>query len=651
MKKIIIIILTVYSITACNDDYLEKYPITDLTEENAFKSYDNFKTFMWPCYEMLYKETIATSAKNYGHNSMYMGDVYAGYLEQKGTSAYNKYAFQTVANATSGNGWDFSSYIRRINLMLSHVEDAEMTEDEKKHWMAVGYFFHSFWYMELIDRFGDIPWVDKVLNENSPEAYAPRSDRKEVADKVLERLKWAEENIGDYNTYAKKDGNNTINKNCILAAISRFGLREGTWRKYHELDDYEKYLNESVRSSELLMAAYPQLYMGTDGAPAAGYGEMWTTESLEGIPGIILYTEYVESVKTHNFSYYEHTSSHGIEMHQGTVDLYLCKDGRPISISPLFEGDKDIYSTFRNRDPRMYHTIMPPYQVKERKGDYATWSFTGNPSDREYIDIMSKNESCSNPGIGMKRLPGQNWSASLVRRIPNLVGGGRYSIEGTQYSPHAFVACRSGYYVWKNWSGWETSSNMNALNTADKPVFKMEEVLLNYAEAMWESGRFNQSIADKTINMLRDRAGVSRMNVNVIDESFDPGRGKYYPKGIETGILVDPLLWEIRRERIIELMGEGFGFYDVRRWRMAPWFVNMQQKGMWIAKSELSTQTLLNGLTGASDGTNGKMTEGYIYLFDDPVKTGKGWLEKYYLYQVPLEQIALNPNLTQNPGW
>ena len=98
-------------------------------------------------------------------------------------------------------------------------------------------------------------------------------------------------------------------------------------------------------------------------------------------------------------------------------------------------------------------------------------------------------------------------------------------------------------------------------------------------------------------------------------------------------------------------MGEGFGFYDVRRWRMAPWFVNMQQKGMWISKKELSSLTLLNEMTGTSDGANGSMTEGYIYLFNDPLKEGKGWLQKYYLYQVPLEEIALNPNLTQNPGW
>lgn len=133
-----------------------------------------------------------------------MGDVYAGYLNQRGASSQNKYAFQTVTNATSGNGWNFSTFIRRINLMLSHVDASDMTEAEKNHWKAVGYFFHSFWYMELIDRFGDVPWIDKPLDETSEEAYGTRMPRFEVADKVLERLQWAEENIGDASVYEKK---------------------------------------------------------------------------------------------------------------------------------------------------------------------------------------------------------------------------------------------------------------------------------------------------------------------------------------------------------------------------------------------------------------------------------------------------------------
>lgn len=640
MKKLVIslVILAGMSLSGCNDSFLEKTPVTDLTEDNAFNSYDNFKAFMWPCYEMFTNNTIRTSLNGWGQNGQYKGDMDAGYFEQKYEDGYNDFAYQTIASTASGNGWDFKAFIRRVNIMLSHIDGSTMTEAQKNHWRSVGYFFHSFWYMELIDRFGDVPWVDQVLMEDSPEAYGPRVDRKTVADQVLERLQWAEQNIGNFTA---QDGKNTINRDCVRAAISRFGLREGTWRKYHELGDYEKYLQECVRTSELLMNDYPELYKGTDGQPAAGYGEMWTTSDLESVPGIILYKSYVDDINPHGACYIEHTSSHYVEMNQKTVDLYLMKNGKPILADESgYHGNKDMYAVFRDRDPRLYHTVIPPYKVKGGKGDYPTWSYTDNPADREYIDIMGANTSCSNPGIGMKRLPGQNWSASLVPEIPRLGTG-------------AFVTCRSGYYVWKNWDNWETNFNNGNLNTADKPIFKIEEVLLNEAEAKFELGAFDQGIADKTINKLRERAGIAKMVVAEINDNFDPNRGKYYPKGNETGISVDPVLWEIRRERIIELMGEGFGFYDVRRWRMAPWFLNRPATGLWMTKEAAvnNSMTLYNPTTGYSDGLSGAMTEGYLYLFNDPLKEGKGWLDKYYLYQVPTTEILLNPALEQNPGW
>lgn len=640
MKRLFIslAVLTGLTFSSCNDSFLDKAPVTDLTEENAFNSYDNFKAFMWPCYEMFTNTTIRTSLAGFGQNGQYQGDLDAGYMQQKYESGYNKFAYQTVASAASGNGWDFKTFIRRINIMLSHIDGSSMKEDEKNHWRSVGYFFHSFWYMELIDRFGDVPWVDQVLAEDSPEAYGKREDRMVVADRVLERLQWAEQNIGNFTS---QNGENTIDRNCVRAALSRFTLREGTWRKYHELGDYEKYLNECVRVSELLMNDYPTLYLGTDGQPAAGYGEMWTTEDLGSIPGVIFYKSYVADINPSGSSYIEHTSSHYVEMNQNTVDLYLMKNGKPIlNSASAYHGNKDMYATFRDRDPRLYHTVIPPYKVQAGKGDYPTWSYTDNPADREYIDIMGPNESCSNPGVGMKRLPGQNWSASLVPEIPRLGTG-------------AFVTCRSGYYVWKNWDNWETSFNNGNLNTADKPIFKIEEVLLNEAEAKFELGSFDQSVADKTINKLRDRAGIAKMVVADIDAGFDPNRGKYYPKNNDAGIQVDPVLWEIRRERIIELMGEGFGFYDVRRWRMAPWFLNKPATGIWTTKEMASanSMTLYNPQTGYSDGTNGSLAEGNIYLFNDPLKEGKGWLEKFYLYQVPTTEILLNPELEQNPGW
>lgn len=649
MKKLFVGIAVVSGLAfaGCNDSFLDKTPITDLTEDNAFNSYDNFKNFMWPCYEMFVNTTIRTSTRDngWGTGGQYEGDVDAGYLNKRSPSGFNQFAYQTKGSTASGNGWDFSSYIRRVNIMLSHIEESDMTEAEKEHWQAVGYFFHSFWYMELIDRFGDVPWVNKVLTEESPEIYDARMPRVQVADSVLTRLQWAENHIGNFES---QDGANTINKNCVRAALSRFTLREGTWRKYHGLEGSDKYLQECVRVSELLMTDYPVLYTGTDGQPGAGYGEMWTTEDLSTVPGIILYKAYVQDINpVQGGCYIEHTSSHDIEMNQNTVDLYLMKNGKPIhNASSGYHGDKSMYTTFRDRDPRLYHTVMPPYKVeanganKPVENPNASWGYTSDPADREYIDLMGANYSCSNPGVGMKRLPAQNWSASLVPQIPNLGTG-------------AFVTCRSGYYLWKLYCSWEENFNNGTLNVADKPIFKIEEVLLNYAEAKAELGEFTQDVADKSINKLRDRAEVARMNVGEIDDNFDPDRPYYYSEGNAAGIRVPALLWEVRRERIIELMGEGFGFYDVRRWRMAPWFLNRAAKGIWVTKDYAlsKSMTLYNPNTGVSDGQSGSMTEGYLYLFNDPIAEGKGWLDKYYLYQVPTDEILLNPNLTQNPGW
>ena len=261
MKKIYLLpaLALLMGPTGCNDSFLNKAPTTTTSETTAFESYNSIKSYMWSCYQMLSDITIATSVgpgttSTYGMGTIYRGDWNAGYLSNK-NSNYNNYAFQEVATSSDGNGWNFD-YIYRVNVMLNGLENnSSLTENEIKHWQAVGYFFHSFWYMELIDRFGDVPWIDRVIDETSEETYGPRINRKEVADKVLERLQWAEQNIGDFN-----DGTNTINKACVQMALSRFTLREGTWRKYHSLGDYDKYLQECMRVSLELMNAYPTLY-------------------------------------------------------------------------------------------------------------------------------------------------------------------------------------------------------------------------------------------------------------------------------------------------------------------------------------------------------------------------------------------------------
>ncbi|MDR2773654.1 MAG: RagB/SusD family nutrient uptake outer membrane protein [Tannerella sp.] len=651
MKNTIIpIIITALSLISCNDRFLEKYPVTDLTEQNAFLSYDNFRYFMWPCYEMFSNTNIGTAFNGTGSNSCYSSDYKAGYLGRK--NSQNQYANQSIAPATSGNGWNFG-YIRRINLMLSHLDDGVLAPNEADHWKAVGYFFHSFWYMELIDRFGDVPWIEVVLMDDSPDNFAARDPRKDVADKVLERLIWAEANIDKVS-----DGPNTVNRDVVCALLSRFGLREGSWRKYHGLGDDEKYFAACAKYSEILMAKYPILYQGTDvnaygkPVPARGYGELWTTPSLKDIPGVILFKENVYPLNNSRFSDNEHISAHDVEMPKHTVDMYLCKDGKTIYSSDLYAGDKDPYSTFRNRDPRMYHVIQPPFRVPAKNASEGytepgvpadgNWRFTDNPVDREYIDIMgaSHTQSTSVPAggelsRGMKRLPTQNWGNSPLNFSPHFEGV-------TRGVP--FQAVNTGFYVWKFFATWEENGN-KASGQSDLPIFKIEEVLLNYAECMYEQGKFDQTVADRTIRLLRERAGVASMNLADIDESFDPKRGTD-----DNGIKIEPVLWEIRRERMIELMGEGFGFYDIRRWKCAKWYVNRQQYGMWITDVDYLNYYQVLDEGGTTPRKNGQ--PGYVYRYPDPASSGLGWLDKYYLYCIPTDEIILNPNLSpNNPGW
>ena len=147
-----------------------------------------------------------------------------------------------------------------------------MTEDEKKHWRSVGYFFHAWWYMELVAKYGDVPWINTVLTDESEEAYGPRTPRAEVVDSIISRLEYAAANIGD----TSKDGDNALTANAIKAALSRFLLREGTWAKYHGLNEpWQQYLQKCLTVSQELMNAYPTLHKGSgiNKYPGAGYDE------------------------------------------------------------------------------------------------------------------------------------------------------------------------------------------------------------------------------------------------------------------------------------------------------------------------------------------------------------------------------------------
>ncbi len=641
MKKYFFILIITLFLSSCNDSFLEKLPIESQTESTAFKTYDNFKTYTWNMYGIFTDFSAVTQTINsYSFSSR--GDAFAGYLHYINSNSPNYYASQTATTFADGSdygqyfnyatgGWDFS-FVRRINIMLSNIDNSEMTDADKKHWRSVGYFFHAFLYMELVARFGDVPWIDQVIADDDPLAYGSRTPRTEVVDNIMEELLYAENNIK-----VNGDGANTINKACVQVLISRLGLFEGTWRKYHSISDagakYDKtkLLTEAVRASESLMASYPSLL--------DNYDKLLNSESLANAPGVILYKEYLNGVIMHFMGRYIRTSEIRFEVPKHTVELYLTKNGLPIknaanqlTAGGQYCGDSIVYNEFRNRDNRMLISIVPPYFGNT--GYNYTPPARFNVNVNEYVNLLPQ----ILPDAASKRLPVSNFAGTVINQMPNVIGPGQAPLRSY-----------TGYSTFRLYNLWEVSNASSFSNTADKPIFHMSEILLNYAEAKWELGQFNQSVADASINKLRARVGTANMVVANINENFDPARDKS----------VDPVLWEIRRERIIELLGEGFGFNDVRRWKKAPWFVNRNVTGFYMRYSDYTKNgTVVAAWQNVSlvdknfnDVPKTAKGEGYIKRFVDQSTLGKGWLDKYYLLPLPLNDLALNPNLKQNPGW
>lgn len=249
---------------------------------------------------------------------------------------------------------------------------------------------------------------------------------------------------------------------------------------------------------------------------------------------------------------------------------------------------------------------------------------------------------------------------SQVMRTPG------YMRDGQPAAPNFNGYSYTGYQPIK-FSMDESYYDSGSLNTNAIPLFRYAEVLLNYAEAKAELGELSDADWAKTIGALRSRAGITggiNSKPTKVDTYF---QSKYFPE------ISDPVLLEIRRERSIELVLEGFRFRDLLRWKKGE-LMTMEWDGMYVPalmkpmdldkdgtddvifyqgdkKPEgiATTCTPIN-VGGESRQTLSKGTYGNLmWSVNDP----RTWYKdgRQYYYPIPSLAIIKNPNLKQNPGW
>ncbi len=154
----------------------------------------------------------------------------------------------------------------------------------------------------------------------------------------------------------------------------------------------------------------------------------------------------------------------------------------------------------------------------------------------------------------------------------------------------------------------------------DRPIIRYAEVLLTYAEAKYE---LNGSISDEdlnmTINLLRARAGIP-----LLTNGFVALHGLNMRE-------------EIRRERRVELAVEGFRYWDIIRWKTAEVVLPEQVLGSYFFESDFPI------------GEPNLTPDNHILVQSKSTRAFR--VDRDYLWPFPVNELALNPALEQNPKW
>ncbi len=196
------------------------------------------------------------------------------------------------------------------------------------------------------------------------------------------------------------------------------------------------------------------------------------------------------------------------------------------------------------------------------------------------------------------------------------------------------------------------SKQAEARNTYyDWFIYRYAEVLLINAEAKAELGTITQDVLDKTINKLRDRVGMAHLTMNPVADA----------KPLDYGYTISPLLYEIRRERRIELVHEGFRLDDLKRWNAMKLLDNPKTMfGIRITDDVRAEYEKAGIEFGNKEGQRPTATyEGKEYLYQYPDRdldatvSHRHWTDndRRWLDPLPTTELVLNPNLKQNPGW
>ena len=571
MKKITYILglFSMLTFQSC----LDMEPKTQLADTNYWQTPDHFKLFA----TQFYGWTVDFKQLDDSPHSDVRSDLRTGITLDVYSNGTNSIP---SSDKTYTNNYN---RIRQVNTLLQQAEGYAAPADIETS-VGEAHFFRAYCYFDLLQVYGDVIITRTPLDIDSPEMQMARNSRDEVVDFILEDLEEAIRLLPEANEISSKD-EGRLSSQAASAFLSRVALYEGTWQKFRnggQNNDRSSALLDIAATSahDVMESGFFELFapeeLGTE-----AYKYLFILENDKSNPAGITKSGNKEYIFTRRHD--PTLASIGFNITQGRLgnavyvtrkmaNMYLQSNGLPIN--PQTWDYSKVDSEFKDRDNRMSNTLMIP--------GHTYWGTGGGR-----IDWTGSTEEIAN--------------ASHKNFMPS---------TGTGYFPHKWCCERDG-----------VPTGMEAY---DYPIIRYAEVLLNYAEAVFER---DDKISDEDL----------AISLNLTRKRVNPNMPDLTNAFVSANNL--DMRTEIRRERTVEFYDENFRIDDLKRWKTAEEEMPMNLTGVKWRGTEYETKW--------SDASSKTMDAEGCIIYEQ----GRVWEEKHYLYPLPIDQLKLNPNLKQNPGW
>lgn len=390
------------------------------------------------------------------------------------------------------------------------------------------------------------------------------------------------------------------------------------------------FLNEAKKAAQIVADNYP-LYND--------YPALFNSNSLSSMPEVLLWRAYdanlTPAVNHFVVGYLQRNGGGNSGYTRSMINTYLMQNGLPIYAAGTdYKGDRTYQDVAEGRDPRLtYNTLMPGDMLTEKAAMTEAIIDGAGYYYRAPITEMAENRSTT--GYSIKK--GLNTDPSQGPTLPST------------------TAC---------------------------VIFRAAEAYLNYMEADYELNHSLDAKSKGYWEAIRRRAGMDtdyeKTNRNT-DLTKEIDLARYSGNN-----LVDVTLYNIRRERRVELAAEGFRLRDLRRWCALDKMQNYQVEGfnLWAENYKryatpdagINGQNFDKALTvidlkeAGTEGANvsaksdGDYLLPYRVISSNIAYNGYNWNPNRYLFPIAFDHFRLTTEVEgsgdytsspiyQNPGW